>query len=103
MEVGVSCLLYQTECHKQVRHSPLIPVKQNVTRETLEYNTPRVMYWPGRMEVFSVLAIEQVLKKNYFLESNAKENMHVSTLSARSSIFNLSSLLGSVPSIVVYL
>lgn len=43
MEVGVSCLLYQIECHKQVRHSPLIPVKQNLTRETLEYNTLRDM------------------------------------------------------------
>lgn len=34
----MSFLLYWIECHKQVRHSPLIPVKQN-TRETLEYNT----------------------------------------------------------------
>lgn len=63
MEVGVSCLLYQIECHKQVRHSPLIPIEQNLTRETLEYNTLRVMYWPGSMEVLSVLAIEQMLKK----------------------------------------
>lgn len=62
MEAGASCLLYQIECHKQVRHSPLIPVKQNLTRETLEYNTLRDVYWPGSMEVFSVLAIEQMSK-----------------------------------------
>lgn len=29
-------LPYQTECHSQVRHNPLVPVKQNLAGETLE-------------------------------------------------------------------
>lgn len=100
----MSCLVYQIECHKQARHSPLIPLKQNLTRETLEYNTLRVT-WVGLAEWkhSQYWLLNRCSKNPNLFETNAKQNMPAAFLSTHSSLFHLPSLLGGVPNIVGYL